>query len=59
MSEEISHHRRRFLATAAMTIAAAQLVMSGSAKTRPAGATTIKPGRNTSFGTREQIDAGS
>ena len=31
MSEEINHHRRRFLGTAAMTVAAAELVMIGSA----------------------------
>lgn len=31
MSEEINHDRRRFLRTAVMTIAAAELVMIGSA----------------------------
>jgi pimeloyl-ACP methyl ester carboxylesterase len=46
-----------------MTIAAAQLVMIGSAKaqsntTKPAGLPTIKPGTNTSFGSLKQIDAG-
>src|SRR4051794_17022761 len=63
MSEEISHHRRRLLGTAVMTIAAAQLVMVGSAdaqtsRINPADATTIKPGTNTSFGSLKQIDAG-
>jgi pimeloyl-ACP methyl ester carboxylesterase len=63
MSEEINHHRRRLLGTAAMTIAAAQLVMIGSAKaqsntTKSAGLPTIKPGTNTSFGSLKQIDAG-
>jgi pimeloyl-ACP methyl ester carboxylesterase len=63
MSEEINHDRRRFLATAVMTMAAAELVMIGSAdaqssKTTPADATTIKPGTNTSFGALKQIDAG-
>jgi predicted alpha/beta-fold hydrolase len=57
MSEEINHHRRRFLGAAAMTIAAAELVMIGSAD-----ATTIKPGikpaTNTSFGSLKQTDAG-
>jgi pimeloyl-ACP methyl ester carboxylesterase len=57
MSEEINHHRRRFLGTAAMIIAAAELVMIGSAD-----ATTIKPGikpaTNTSFGSLKQTDAG-
>jgi len=63
MSDEINHHRRRVVGTAAMTIAAAELVMIGSAdaqssKINPADATTIKPGTNTSFGSLKQIDAG-
>jgi len=67
MSEEINHHRRRFLGTAAMTLAAAELVMIGSAdaqssKINPADVPTvkpgIKPGTNTSFGPLKQIDAG-
>ena len=61
MSEDINHHRRRFLGTAAMTIAAAQLVMTGSAgaqSARPAVLPAIKPGTNTSFGPLKQIDAG-
>src|SRR6266852_1043278 len=63
MSEEINHHRRRFLGAAAMTIAAAELVMIGSAdaqpsKTKPADVPPIKPGSNTSFGSLKQIDAG-
>ena len=63
MSEEINHDRRRFLGTAVMTIAAAELFMIGSAnaqssKINPADATTIKPGTNTSFGPLKQIDAG-
>jgi pimeloyl-ACP methyl ester carboxylesterase len=63
MSEDINHHRRRFLGTAAMTIAAAQLVMTGSARAqfgnaRPAVLPAIKPGTNTSFGPLKQIDAG-
>ena len=58
MSEEINHHRRRFFGAAAMTIAAAQLGMIGSAdaqssKTKPADLPTIKPGTNTSFGSAE------
>ena len=49
MSEEINHHRRRFLGTAAMTIAAAQLGMIGSAnaqsgKTKPADAARDQAG---------------
>jgi pimeloyl-ACP methyl ester carboxylesterase len=63
MSEEVNHNRRRFVGTAARTIAAAQLGMIGSAqaqfsKTNPAEVPTIKPGTNTSFGALKQIDAG-
>jgi pimeloyl-ACP methyl ester carboxylesterase len=63
MSEEIDHDRRRFIGTAAMTIAAAQLGIIGSAKAQsskiqPAGVPTMKPGTNTSFGSLKQIDAG-
>jgi pimeloyl-ACP methyl ester carboxylesterase len=61
--QEIDHNRRRFLGTAAMTIAAAQLGMIGSAdahssKAQPADDTTIKPRTNTSFGPLKQVDAG-
>jgi len=63
MSEEINHDRRRFLRTAAMTIAAAQLGSTGSAaaqssRANPASVPTIKPGTNKSFGSLKQIDAG-
>jgi pimeloyl-ACP methyl ester carboxylesterase len=63
MSEEINQNRRRFLGAAAMTIAAAQFGMPGSAdaqssKTTPAEVPRIKPGTNTSFGSLKQIDAG-
>ncbi|MGO9210282.1 MAG: alpha/beta fold hydrolase [Terriglobales bacterium] len=63
MSEEINHDRRRFLGTAALTIAAAELLMTGSAdaqsgKAKPADAPTTEPGTNTSFGPLKQIDAG-
>ena len=62
MSGDINYERRRFIGTAAMTIAAAQLGVFGSAdaqasKAKPAGATTIKPGMNASFGPLKQIDA--
>ena len=62
-SEAIDHHRRRFFGTVAMTIAAAQSGMIGSAvaqsgKTKPASLPSIKPGTNTSFGPLKQIDAG-
>jgi pimeloyl-ACP methyl ester carboxylesterase len=61
--DEINWDRRRFFGTAATTIAAAQLVLSGSAhaqssKAKPADLPKIKPGANTSFGTLKQIDAG-
>jgi pimeloyl-ACP methyl ester carboxylesterase len=60
MFEEINNSRRRFFGTAAMTIAAAQLGMLGSAdaKTKPADLPTVKPGTNTSFAALKQIDAG-
>jgi pimeloyl-ACP methyl ester carboxylesterase len=61
MSEEIKHDRRRFLGSAAMTIAAAKLGMIDSAqaqssKNERAGGNA--PGTNTSFGPLKQIDAG-
>ena len=63
MSEKINHQRRRFLGTAAMTIATTQLGIFGSAiaqssKTKPAVLAMMKPGTNTSFGSLKQINAG-
>src|SRR5258707_13215756 len=63
MSEEINQNRRCFLANAAMTIAAAQVGMIGSAEAqskemKPADLPTIQPGPSTSFGSMKQIDAG-
>jgi pimeloyl-ACP methyl ester carboxylesterase len=63
MSEDINHGRRRFLGTAVLTMAAAELVRIGSAgaqstKPKPSDATTIGPGTHTSFGALQQIDAG-
>ena len=57
MSEEINHRRRRFLETAALTVAAAQfaLVNPAGAQTNP---DTLKTGANTSFDSLRQIDAG-
>jgi pimeloyl-ACP methyl ester carboxylesterase len=60
MSEKIDHQRRRFLGTAALTIAATEFAMIGSAdaqtgKTKPAIA---KSGTHNSFGPLKQIDAG-
>jgi pimeloyl-ACP methyl ester carboxylesterase len=63
MSEEIDRQRRRLFGAAALTIAAAELGMIGSAdaqcsKTKPPDLPAIKPGSNTSFGPLKQIDAG-
>src|SRR5258708_3346498 len=58
MSEHINHDRRCFFG-AAMTIAAVQFGMIGSAEAQSAkDAAAIKPGTNTSFGPLKQIDAG-
>jgi len=62
-SEEINENRRRFVGTAAMTIAAAQLGIFGSVnaqagQTASASSTSRKGGTNTSFGPLKQIDAG-
>jgi pimeloyl-ACP methyl ester carboxylesterase len=61
--EEIDQRRRSFFGSAAVTIAAAQLGMIGSAKAQtgkpqPARLPAIKPGANTSFGPLKQINAG-
>jgi pimeloyl-ACP methyl ester carboxylesterase len=61
--EEIDQHRRSFLGTAAATMAAAQLLLNGSAqaqpsKAKPVGMRAIKRGTNTSFASLKQIDAG-
>jgi pimeloyl-ACP methyl ester carboxylesterase len=63
MSDTVDQGRRQFLGTAAMTLAAAQFSLAGSAdaqptKTKPAIAQTIKPGTNTSFAALKQIEAG-
>ena len=57
MSEEIDHDRRRFFGAAAITIAASQLVMAGSADA--ADLPVAKPGANTSFAALKQVDAGA
>ena len=56
MSKEIDLRRRSFFGTAAMTVAAAQFGMIGSAAAETK--LPIKPGTNTSFGPLKQIDAG-
>ncbi|HEX3164574.1 MAG TPA: alpha/beta hydrolase [Pseudolabrys sp.] len=63
MSEDINRPRRRFFGTAALTVAAAQLGLIGSAdaqagKAKAATVPAIKPGTNTSFASLKQIDAG-
>jgi pimeloyl-ACP methyl ester carboxylesterase len=63
MSEDINYDRRRFLAAAVTTIAAAELGMVGSSaaqssKTKATSVPAIKPGTNTSFGPLKQINAG-
>jgi pimeloyl-ACP methyl ester carboxylesterase len=63
MYEIDTHNRRRFMGTAAVTLAAAQLGLFGCAEdqsgtTKTAGAPPVKPGTNTSFGSIKQIDAG-
>jgi pimeloyl-ACP methyl ester carboxylesterase len=62
-SEQINQHRRSFLGTAAVTVAAAQLLLNGATEAQPgktesAGMRAIKPGANTSFASLKQIDAG-
>src|SRR5262245_52981197 len=63
MPHEINHHRRHFLGTAALTMAAAQFGIIGAAQaqsstTTPAALPTMQPGTHTSFGALKQIDAG-
>jgi hypothetical protein len=53
MSDPINQSRRHFLRDAAMTIAATEFALMGSAdarsrKTKPAALPTVKPGTNTS-----------
>jgi hypothetical protein len=52
MSQEINLDRRRFFGAAAGTLAAAQLLLAGSAGAQPGDAkpaTAVKPGTHTSF----------
>ncbi len=63
MSEDLKYDRRRFLGTAAITLAGGPLAMIDPAdaqpgKTKPTDATTIKRNTNTSFDSIKQIDAG-
>jgi pimeloyl-ACP methyl ester carboxylesterase len=56
--EEINRHRRRFIGSTAVTIAAAQFGMIASADAQSSKINPIKPGTNTSFSALKQIDAG-
>src|SRR6185295_6874871 len=62
MLDESHQTRRRFVGTAAMTLAAPQFGMFGSTNARGRGAKgagrAAGPGANTSFGPLKQIDAG-
>jgi pimeloyl-ACP methyl ester carboxylesterase len=61
--ETIDRQRRRFLGAAALTLAAAEFGMIGSAgaqagKAKSTGLPATKPGTHTSFASLKQIDAG-
>jgi pimeloyl-ACP methyl ester carboxylesterase len=58
--DTVDRQRRRFLGTAALTIAAVQLGMTGFAQAQAAKGklTAVKPGTHTSFAPLKQIDAG-
>jgi pimeloyl-ACP methyl ester carboxylesterase len=59
MSREVNHGRRRFLGTAAMSLATAELAMIGRAAAEPGKILpAIKSGTNTSLGPLKQIAAG-
>jgi hypothetical protein len=62
MLEKINQHRRHFMGTAAMTIAATPFML-GSADAKPSivksdGVPPVRPGANISFDSLNQIDAG-
>jgi pimeloyl-ACP methyl ester carboxylesterase len=62
-TDNMDCNRRRFLGLAAMSVAAAEFGMIGSAHAQSANlaarkAATIKPGTNTTFASLRQIDAG-
>jgi pimeloyl-ACP methyl ester carboxylesterase len=63
MADDIRWDRRRFLGTAAMTMAAARFGLIGAATaqsrtTTPAERPAMTPGTHTSFGALQQIEAG-
>src|ERR1043166_228611 len=59
-SSAIDHRRRRFIGSAAMSLAAAGFGMStfAQAQTAKTKLSDVKPGTNTSFGPLKQVDAG-
>ena len=58
MNEDFKYDRRRFMGTAAMTLAAAQLGMFSSAAESKEESTTSNSAPQTSFGPLKQIEAG-
>jgi pimeloyl-ACP methyl ester carboxylesterase len=58
MSDDVNRSRRTFLGTAVLTIAAAELALSGPARAQAGKAKPIKPGTNKSFASLKQTDAG-
>ena len=62
MSEETNCDRRRFLVSAAVSIAVAEVTVGSAAAqsthTKPPTANALKPQTNTSFTSLKQIDAG-
>ena len=63
MQKETKYDRRRFLGSAALSIAAAKFVAIDSAqvesgRTKASSANIIKPAKNPSFGPLKQLDAG-
>jgi len=60
ITDDVKQDRRRFLGTAAIAVAAAQLGIIGpaAAQQRETKLPPIKPGANTSFGPLKQINAG-
>jgi pimeloyl-ACP methyl ester carboxylesterase len=59
-SEQINQDRRRFFGAAALSVAAAELGLTGSvwAQTKSSGLPAVKPGTNNSFGPLKEVDAG-
>jgi pimeloyl-ACP methyl ester carboxylesterase len=56
--DAVDHPRRRFLGTAAVSVATAGLGMTGFAQAAKTTLPAVKPGTNTSFASLKQIDAG-